>query len=113
MNTMSVEAGWALTKAICEIIDDEMAQSADPALLRLRAEVLLQYNSEGSIPLTTEERDRLEFIAPSPRRRMTRIFSPPLISGLRSKQLPQAARARPARPYGAGSNVMCFGGWRD
>ena len=29
MNTMSVEAGWALTKAICEIIDNEMAQSAD------------------------------------------------------------------------------------
>ena len=29
MNTMSVEAGWALTKAICEIIDNEMAQSPD------------------------------------------------------------------------------------
>jgi hypothetical protein len=24
-----IEAGWALTKAICEIIDNEMAQSAD------------------------------------------------------------------------------------
>jgi hypothetical protein len=29
MNTMSVEAGWTVTEAIAEIIDDEMAQSAD------------------------------------------------------------------------------------
>jgi len=28
-NTMSSEAGWALTETICEIIDDEIAHSAD------------------------------------------------------------------------------------
>jgi hypothetical protein len=28
-NTMSMEAGWALTETICEIIDQEMAHSAD------------------------------------------------------------------------------------
>jgi hypothetical protein len=28
-NTMSMEAGWALTETICESIDQEMAHSAD------------------------------------------------------------------------------------
>lgn len=37
-----------------------------PALLRLRAETLLKYGDEGIIPLTSEERAKLDRIAVTP-----------------------------------------------
>jgi len=47
--------------------NDVAMRLGKPAMLRLRAEVLLQHGADGRLPLTQAERERLDRIALDPR----------------------------------------------